>query len=90
MKTNYLFNYLIQLIYVISMFYNVFALCCLLIYKFFKEFLKIKKCENNAFLIIFFRIKDIFNTLISITFFYNDISICISLDYFFSYYYSIS
>ena len=69
MKTNCLFNYLIQLIYVISMFYITFAFCYLRIYKFFKEFLKIQKYENNVFLIILFGIKDIFNIVISIVFF---------------------
>ena len=68
-KTNSIFNYLIQLIYVISMFYITFAFCYLRIYKFFKEFLKIQKYENNVFLIILFGIKDIFNIVISIVFF---------------------
>ena len=52
-KTNYLFIYLIQLIYVISMFYITFSFCYLRFYKFFKGFLKIQKHENNVFLIIF-------------------------------------
>ena len=69
MKSNCLFNYLIQLIYVIAMFYIVFAFCYLRIYTFFKKFLKINENENNVFLIILFRIKDIFNILISIIFF---------------------
>ena len=69
MKTNCLFNYIIQLIYVISMFYITFAFCYLRIYNFFKELLKINNYENNVFLIILFRIKEIFNIIISIVFF---------------------
>ena len=63
-------TFLIQLFYTLSMFYIIFAFCYLSIYNFFKEILKItKKNKSNIILIIIWRIKDIFNILISIILF---------------------
>lgn len=69
-KVNYFNDFLIQLIYTISMYYISYAFCYLRIFTFFNEILKIRKNNTNkAFLLIFFRIKDIFNILISFVFF---------------------
>ena len=66
-KKNYCFICIIQIIYIIAIYYIYFAFCFLVIYKFFKEIIKIKKNENNRFIIIFLGIKEIFcvlNTII--------------------------
>ena len=63
-------RFLIQLLYTLSMFYIIFAFCYLSIYNFFKEILKItKNNKSNIILIIFWRIKDILNIIISIILF---------------------
>ena len=66
---NYCFIYIIQVIYTIAMYYITFAFCFLVINKFFKEIIKVKKNENNMFLLILIRIKDTFCILISIILF---------------------
>ena len=63
-------RFLIQLLYTLSMFYIIFAFCYLSIYNFFKEILKItKNNKSNIILLIFWRIKDILNIIISIILF---------------------
>ena len=69
-KTNNGTRFLIQLLYTLSMFYIIFAFCYLSIYNFFKEILKItKNNKSNIILLIFWRIKDILNIIISIILF---------------------
>ena len=63
-------RFLIQLLYTLSIFYIIFAFCYLSIYNFFKEILKItKNNKSNIILLIFWRIKDILNIIISIILF---------------------
>ena len=64
-KNNYCFNYVIQIIYTIAMFYITFAYTYLIIYRFFNAIFKINKKWNNIFLIIIIRIKYIIFVLIS-------------------------
>lgn len=65
-KTNLFCKYIIQVIYVISMYFITFAFCFLVIYKFFKEIIKLNKNEKNIILIILIRIKDFLCLLINV------------------------
>ena len=68
-KNNYLFNYLIQLIYVAAMFYIAFAFSFLFIFRVFKTIFKIEKKHNNMIFFILYAIKYFFCMFVSILLF---------------------
>ena len=68
-KNNYCYIYIIQILFVMAMYYIAFAFCYLFIFKYLKKIIKINKKNENVLLLILIRIRDIICFLISIIFF---------------------
>jgi hypothetical protein len=69
LQNNYFYDYSMQLVYVIAMFYITFAFCFLSIFRFLNKILDVQKNKENLCISFIYHLKNLFCIFISIVLF---------------------